>query len=92
VGAGHTGPPAVVKRTGRKGRRRRHNAQSGRGPLEKAKPPVLGMIERGGPVVLHLWAQVQPKTIEPLMKATMASGTRLYTDASSIDARLATWG
>ncbi len=48
VVAGHKGQPEMVKRKGRKGRRRRRKGKSGRGTLEKEKPPVFGMIERGG--------------------------------------------
>jgi transposase-like protein len=50
------------------------------------------MMERGGPVVIHVLANVKPKTIEPLMTDTMASGTSVYTDAYSMYARLETWG
>jgi hypothetical protein len=55
----------VVKSQGRKGRRRRRKSKSGRGTLVKEKPPVFGMIARGGHVVIPLLANVQQKTIEP---------------------------
>ncbi len=58
VVAGHKGQPEVVKSTERKGRRRRRKSQAGRGTMEKEKPPVFGMIERGGQVVMHLLANV----------------------------------
>jgi transposase-like protein len=90
--AGHKGQPEVVKSKGRKGRRRRRKGKAGRGTLEKERPPVFGMIERGGQVVLHLLANVKQKTIEPLMKDTIASGTLVYTDEYSIYARLEMWG
>ena len=60
--------------------------------MAKEKPPIFGMIQRGGLVVLHLLANVKPKTIEPFIKDTMASGTLVYTDAYSIYARLERWG
>jgi len=63
--AGHKGQPEVVKHKGRKGRRRRRQGQGGRGTMEKERPPVFGMIERGGQVVINLLANVQQKTIEP---------------------------
>jgi transposase len=63
--AGHKGQPEVVKNKGRKGRRRLLKGRGGRGTLEKERPPVLGMIQRGGQVVIHLMANVQQKTIEP---------------------------
>jgi len=58
--------------------------------LEKEKPPVFGMIQRGGYVVSHLLAHVQQKTIEPLIKDPMHPGTLIYTDEYSIYARLQT--
>jgi hypothetical protein len=38
------------------------------------------MMQRGGQVVIHLIANVQQKTIEPLIKDTIVPGTRVYTD------------
>ena len=73
--AGHKGQPEVVKQKGRKGRRRRRKGKGGRGTMEKERPPVFGMMERGGQVVINLLANVKQKTIEPLMKDTIASGT-----------------
>jgi transposase-like protein len=92
VVAGHKGQPEVVKSTGRRGRRRRRKGTSGRGTLEKEKPPVFGMIERGGQVVIHLLANVQQKTIEPFIKDTIAPSTLVYTDEYSMYAPLETWG
>ena len=88
VVAGHKGHPEVVKSKGRKGRRRRRKGKAGRGTLEKEKPPVFGMIQRGGQVVIHLMANVKQQTIEPFIKDTIASGTLVYTDEYSIYARL----
>jgi hypothetical protein len=78
--AGHKGHPEVVKSKGRTGRRRRRKGKAGRGTLEKEKPPVFGMIQRGGPVVMHLLANVKQQTIEPFIKDTIASGTLVYTE------------
>jgi ISXO2-like transposase domain len=64
----------------------------GRGTLEKDKPPILGLIQRGGQVVLHMLANVQQKTIQPIMGATVATGTRIYTDEYDVYARLEAWG
>jgi transposase-like protein len=90
--AGHKGQPEVVKQKGRKGRRRRRKGKSGRGTMEKERPPVFGMIERGGQVVINLLANVKQKTIEPLIKDTIDPGTLVYTDEYSIYARLQFWG
>ena len=69
--AGHKGQPEVVKSKGRKGRQRRLKGKAGRGTLEKERPPVFGMIQRGGQVVINLMANVKQKTIEPFMKDTI---------------------
>ena len=64
----------------------------GRGTLEKEKPPIFGMIRRGGEVVMHMLENVRQKTIEPLIKATIAPGTQVYTDEYDIYSRLEQWG
>ena len=92
VVAGHTGPPEVVKTKGRKGRRTRLTGQRGRGTWHKERPPVFGMMQRGGQVVINLLAHVKQKTIESFIKDTMTPGTLVYTDEYSIYARLCAWG
>ncbi|MEI2774284.1 MAG: transposase [Candidatus Competibacter sp.] len=52
----------------------------GRGTLEKEKPPILGMIQRGGAVVVRMLENVQQATIRPLIQAFIAPGTRVHTD------------
>ena len=42
------------------------------------------MIERGGAVVIRMLANVQQVTIKPLMQATIAPGTLVYTDEYDI--------
>ena len=74
----------MVQTKGRKGRRRRRKGKGGRGTSEQERPPVCGMIARGGHVVITMMANVQQKTIEPFIKKTIASGTRVYTDEYSI--------
>ena len=66
--AGHKGQPEVVQSKGRQGRRRRLKGKAGRGTLEKERPPVFGMIQRGGQVVIKLMANVQQKTIRSTAK------------------------
>jgi transposase-like protein len=92
VVAGHKGQPEVVQNKGRQGRQRRLKGNAGRGTLEKERPPVFGMMQRGGQVVINLMANVKQKTIEPLIKDTISPGTRVYTDEYSIYARLQIWG
>ena len=90
--AGHKGLPEVIKSKGRQGRRRRLQGKAGRGTMEKERPPVFGMMQRGGQVVINLLANVKQKTIEPFIKDTIMAGTRVYTDEYSIYARLQSWG
>ncbi len=72
--AGHKGQPEVVKTKGRKGRRHRLKGKCGRSTLEKEKPPVFGMIQRCGQVVINMLANVKQKTIEPFIKESIALG------------------
>lgn len=64
----------------------------GRGTLEKEKPPIFGMLQRGGRVVIQMLANVQQATIRPLIEATIAPGTLVHTDEYDIYSRLEEWG
>jgi transposase len=50
------------------------------------------MIQRGGDVVIRLLENVEQVTIKPLIQATSAPGTGVYTDAYGIYNRLGPWG
>lgn len=50
------------------------------------------MIQRSGEVVIRMLANVQQVTIKPLIEATIAPGTLIYTDEYDIYARLEKWG
>ena len=65
---------------------------SGRGTLEKDKPPLLGLIQRGGEVVLRMLANVQQRTIKPVIEGIIAPGTLVHTDEYGVYARLDAWG
>jgi len=60
--------------------------------LEKEKPPILGLLQRGGDVVLWMLDNVQQATITPVIRTTVAVGTQVYTDEYDIYARLERWG
>ena len=60
--------------------------------MDKDKPPILGLIQRGGPVVLHRLPNVQQATIKPIISETVAAGTLIDTDEYDIYARLPVWG
>ena len=90
-------PAGRARRTGgyqkrRRGRCRRLAGAPGRGTLAKDKPPIRGLIQRAGQVVLRMLANVQQKTIQPIIGAAVAKGTRIHTDEYDIYARLPTWG
>jgi hypothetical protein len=77
VGAGHTGSRANVRAQGRQGRRCRVEGARGRDTSVQEKPPIGGMIERGGDVAMRLLANVTQEIIKPLIKTTRAPGTCL---------------
>jgi transposase-like protein len=101
VVAGHKGQPEEVsKRGGLAGaagwqeRRAQHPSRKREwcwGTLEKDKPPILGLIQRGGQVVLPMLANVQQKTIRPIITSAVAPGTLIHTDEHGIYARLERW-
>jgi transposase len=64
----------------------------GRGTLAKEKPPIFGMIQRGGQVVIRMLADVRQATIGPLIERTISKGSLVYTDEYDIYSRLAEWG
>ena len=90
--AGHKGNPLAVAGKGREGRRNRLKGTRGRGTLEKEKPPIFGMIERGGQVVIQMLANVRQATIEPIIKSTVLPCSLIYTDEYKIYDRLDQWG
>jgi len=66
--------------------------ERGRGTLEKEKPPIFGMLQRTGEVVIRMLANVQQVTIGPLIRETIAKGSVIYTDEYDIYSRLSEWG
>lgn len=92
VVAGHKGFPEIVRKLGRKGRRRRLKGQRGRGTLEKEKPPVLGLFQRTGEVVIRMLPNVQQVTIRPVITSLVKPQSLLYTDEYDIYSRLTEWG
>ena len=63
----------------------------GRGTLAKDKPPILGLIQRGGQVVLHMLANVQQTTTQPIIEAAVTKGSLVHTDEYKVYARLPAW-
>ena len=92
ITAGHKGNAEAVKKKGRKGRRNKLKGARGRGTLEKEKPPVLGMIQSDGQVLIRLLPNVQQKTIKPWIVKGIKEGTLIYTDEYNIYDQLEVWG
>jgi len=90
--AGHKGYPTIVQELGRSGRRNRLKGARGRGTLEAEKPPIFGMIQRSGELIIQMLPNVQQKTIQPLIQQHVKPGTLIYTDEYNIYFRLKTWG
>lgn len=90
--AGHKGQPEQVKRCQREPRRRRLKGKRGRGTAKSEKPPIFGMVQRGGQVIIRMVSNVQQKTIKPIIEAVVAKGTQVFTDEYNIYARLEEWG
>jgi len=75
--AGHKGQSDAVKKKPKESAKpikRRMRA----GTLEKEKPPILGMIERGGQGLIQMLKNVQQVTIKPLIQSTIATGVLIY--------------
>jgi transposase-like protein len=64
----------------------------GRGTLAKEKPPILGLLQRGGEVMVRMLANVQQTTIRPVIDAVVAKDTLIHTDEYDVYARLEDWG
>ena len=75
VVAGHKGHPEAVKKKAGLPGRRRLKGERGRGTLAKEKPPIFGMLQRGGEVVIRMLANVKQVTIGPLIERTIAKGS-----------------
>ncbi len=73
-------------------RRRRLRGKRGRGTLAGDKPPVLGLLQRNGEVLICKLPNVQQVTIQPIITRSVASGSQVYTDEYDIYDRLPEWG
>ena len=65
----------------RKPRRRRLKGKRGRGTAADDKPPVLGMIQRNGSVIIRMLNNVQRVTIEPIIRKFVKAGSIVYTES-----------
>lgn len=90
--AGHKGHPQSVAAKERRGRRSRLKGARGRGTAAKDKPPVLGILERGGEVLIRMLDNVQQKTIKPIIESYVCQGSLVYSDEHRIYNRLDAWG
>jgi transposase len=63
----------------------------GRGTLDGNKPPVLGLLQRDGEVVIRMLPNVQQVTIQPVITSTVVPRSQFYTDEYNIYNRLPEW-
>ncbi len=75
VVAGYKGGPDRIQ--GRAPRRRRLQGAPWPGHAREGKPPIFGMIERGGEVRIVMLENVQQQTIRPFIEATIEVGIDL---------------
>ena len=92
ITAGYKGQPDQVRKKNRPPRRRKLKGKRGRGTAESEKPPILGMIQRGGQLILTMLDNVQQKTIKPIINGSITKGALIYTDEYNIYNRLSEWG
>jgi transposase-like protein len=60
--------------------------------LAQEKPPIFGMIQRGGEVIIQMLSNVKQATIAPVIQKMVSPGTLIFTNEYSIYARLTEWG
>jgi transposase len=56
--------------------------------LAKKKPPLFGMIERDGQVVIRMLPNVQQAALHPILEKTVAKSSKVYPDEYTLYARL----
>jgi len=59
--------------------------------MAKEKPPVFGMIQRSGQVVLWVLSNDEQAFIGPIIKSTIAKGTTVCTDKYDIYSHVKEW-
>lgn len=60
--------------------------------LIRDKPPIFGMFQRGGEVIIRMLDNVQQTTIKPLIETYIEKGSFTHTDEYNIYNRLKEWG
>lgn len=60
--------------------------------MAQEKPPIFGMMQRGGEVIIQMLSNVKQATIAPVIQKMVSPGTLIFTDEYSIYARLTQWG
>lgn len=60
--------------------------------MAKEKPPILGLIQRNGEVIINMLANVQQDSIKPIIQKVVTVGSKVFTDEYNIYNRLTEWG
>ena len=90
--SGHKGDSEAVKSKNREPRVRRLKGARGRGIAQNDKVPIVGIIQRGGGLIIEMFPNVQQKTIKPFITENIEKNTLIYTDEYTIYNRLVEWG
>ena len=64
----------------------------GRGTLIKEKPPIFGIVQRGGPALIRMLSDVKRTTIDPFIEQYVQVGSVINTGEFRIYAHLASLG
>lgn len=82
--SGHKGQTKEISKKKRKPRKRRLKGKRGRGTMADEKPPILGMVQRGGDVQLRVLSNVKSATIRPMIEQWVSPKSTIYTDEYNI--------
>jgi transposase-like protein len=81
-----------VQPQGRAGRRHRLRGARGRGTFANEPPPIVGMMQRGGLVVIPMLANGHQPTSAPVITHPVVPGSLVYTADYTSDGRLGAGG
>jgi len=90
--SGHKGRPDIVRRKMRLGRRNRLRGARGRGTLLTEKPPIFGLLQRDGSLLMRMLPNVRRTSIDPIIRQFVEIGTTVYTDEYDIYSHLPSLG
>ena len=64
--------------------RRRGWRRRGRGTWQKDKPPIVILVQRGGPIRLRMYTDLKKESLRPWLRSQIQRGSQIFTDDYSI--------